>query len=221
MKELAKSYILKNLFIVSFIQVCLLLLIPIIIKVDISSLLFGMEINKPQNIINMLTIINILFFVLFLLPVLYFLIFKKYEKYINEAIKRFGFTDEDILYEYNNSEKFGKIRIGKNFTFLFKNNYCFVIPNNDVLWVYKHKKTNTTIKVNKKTGRKIEKIRGAEYYSCIIKTIERRTIKVPFKKHLLIDEILKTYSKYPHILLGYNDSYNKIYLKRIKERKKK
>jgi hypothetical protein len=217
MKELAKSYILKNLFIVSFLQVCLLVFIPILIKFDISSKLIGVEINNPQNIINLLAIVNILFFLCFLVPVLYFLISKKYEKYINDAIERFGTTDENLLNEYNNASKFGRIRIGENFTFLFKNNYCFVIHYSDILWVYKHKKTHTTVKVDKKTRRKIEKVRGAEYYSCIIKTSEKRTIKVQYTKHLLIDDVLRTYRRYPNILIGYNKSYNKIYLQKARE----
>lgn len=124
-------------------------------------------------------------------------------RYINEAMEKYGLSEEDVYNEYITADHTNSIRVSNHFTFIKQKMQLRIIPNSNIVWIYeKCTKTNTGGKVT---------------YSLIIKTLKKETFSINFHKKNILDNCLKDYSYHPHIVLGYSKEYEKKFKNHFKD----
>ena len=126
---------------------------------------------------------------------LMFMLLKTDFRYIEEAMEKYGLTEEDVYQEYITADHINSLRISNHFTFVKSKMQLRIIPNNNIVWIYE-RRTKTS------TGGKIT-------YSLIIKTLKKETFTINFHKENLLENCLKDYSYHSHIVLGYSKEYEK------------
>lgn len=175
-----------------------------------------------QNIFNVcmcgITFIGTIF--LIVLPAVA-LISGTSEKKTEKFMRKNQITTEMLSEDFTKAKTFGKVKIGHFFTY-FKANFEYnIIPNKDILWVYKRTKAYKQKRVNRSLNGDIKNERylmSERYtYSVILRlyTGKKYTVSCSGKKSA--EDIIKYYEYFSHILLGEDRENKRQYEKKRKE----
>jgi hypothetical protein len=153
---------------------------------------------------------------LVLIP-LWRLIARPWNQALEKAESIYEITDRDAYIEYKTAEHIGKIIIGQHFTFIKQIIKFDIIPNCNIIWIYKKNTTKTLTKTTYTSKRKLDELSRRERYSVVIRTINKKEYIVPVYKEEYADSIVDSYAHELHVLLGYDNEYMKLYKYHFKD----
>lgn len=155
-------------------------------------------------------ILMIIIGVIFIIQPLMRLLLHKDDKYIEELTQKYNISQAEIGREYITADKNGSLRVHNTFTFIKTTSRIHIIPNREIVWVYGLCTTQTTTIVSRE-GIRQEEISRRQKYSLVIKTMNCKRYMTTFYQECRLNAFIKQYTEHPHIIIGYDDYYKKLY----------
>ncbi len=165
--------------------------------------------------------IAIISFLFLFCPALIALIFKNQYRHIEKQMEKYQISTDAMASDYDNAEKMASVKIGAICTYFKQNGKLCIIPNANIVMVYKKINGHKQKRVARSYDGTVlhEKyVMGENYtYYVVLKQFKGRSYKVRCRGPLMADKIVHYYAENGDVILGNSPDCWRAYKKRCKE----